>query len=116
MYNVVMEKRLYEYIKFIEKTTEKPGKELVAYHREMVANFQHERLVHLIIMLFFVFISLVLVALTVAASVFFSVELFIWPLMGTTVVVVVMTGFYVRHYYVLENGVQKLYDYSKKLL
>ena len=52
-----MEDKIREYEKFIEeKTSENLGPiervKVAEYHKEMVANFQHERLIHLIIMLF----------------------------------------------------------------
>ena len=112
-----MEKKLKEYKVFIAKAAEHPERGLVEYHREMVGNFQHERLAHLIIMLFFVFISLCLIGLSIATRVLAPTWDIWWltPLYAATVIVVVVTGFYVKHYYVLENGVQELYKYSEKL-
>ena len=52
-YNVLMNKKLQDYIKYIEKESEKPSKELQEYHKTMVQQFQHERLIHLIVTLFF---------------------------------------------------------------
>ena len=54
-----MEDKIREYEKFIEKKTSGnlgpiERVKLAEYHKEMVANFQHERLVHLLVMLFFV--------------------------------------------------------------
>jgi len=112
-----MEKELKEYREFIGKSAGKSSRDLSGYHREMVRNFQHERLVHLIIMLFFVFISLCFVGLSVALCLMLPCEAFIylWPMYGATLILAVVTGFYVRHYYVLENGVQQLYKYSTKI-
>ncbi len=115
-----MEEKIREYESFIQKRTEqKLGPleriRLAEYHKEMVANFQHERLVHLLIMLFFVVVSLGLIGT-------FSVISYLWgfcieliPFYILIVVVVVLTVFYVKHYYFLENHIQGLYKYTKKL-
>ena len=58
-YNTLMEKRIKEYEKFIKEAAKHPTPELKAYHNEMVRNFQHERAIHLAIMLFFIAITLI---------------------------------------------------------
>ena len=111
-----MEKKLRDYTRFIEGAVGKGGKELAGYHREMVANFQHERLVHLIIMLFFVGLSLVGIGASAVIWVFYpTYQIFLTPMIVATGLLVIITGFYVKHYYVLENGVQNLYKFCEKL-
>lgn len=118
-YNVLMNKKLQDYIKYIEKESEKPSKELQEYHKTMVQQFQHERLIHLIVTLFF--------ALFMILFFIFFGALEIWlPRGGWGEVIIagigiidgillVVTLFYVRHYFQLENGVQKLEEITKKL-
>ena len=115
-----MENRLKEYEKFISEELEDGNRssELVEYHREMVANFQHERLVHLIITLFFALLAIA--ALSVSGLIMGSFPLSEWlifsPIFALALIPAVLTGFYVRHYYFLENHIQKLYDVSRKFL
>jgi ABC-type bacteriocin/lantibiotic exporter with double-glycine peptidase domain len=112
MYN-----QLQEYTSYIKTASAHPSKSLAAYHAEMLHNFQHERLVHLIITLFFVFISLLLIALS--ATLFFvfpaTSVLYLLPLFIITLTLTTLSVAYIVHYYHLENGVQNLYQYSEKL-
>lgn len=120
MYNKIMEKQIKEYEKFIEKASR--GKlssteqaKLADLHQEMIANFQFERLIHLIITLFFVVISFIVLALTAWLLAVDGFSLMTLPMVIATVIIVILTSFYVRHYYFLENHIQKLYEYTKKL-
>ena len=115
-----MEKKLHDYEKQIEKL-EKEAKtpaeraKLAEYHREMVANFQHERLIHLIVTLFFALISVTFLFISAWAEVTYHFGKEMIPLYILTAMLVILTGFYVRHYYVLENHIQGLYKYTEKL-
>lgn len=95
----------------------KNAKKLYKYHREAVRNFQHERLIHLIVTVFFASMQIMAVAATISLSLLpTNVGTLINWLMITICLVLAVTGiFYVRHYYLLENGVQRLYEFSKKL-
>lgn len=115
-----MEDKIKEYEKYIKEKVKKgmgPVERLkvAEYHREMVENFQHERLVHLIIMLFFVGVSLGL--LTVFAILVYNVGLLVelTPFYLLCLIVVILTACYIRHYYFLENHIQGLYKYTKQL-
>jgi hypothetical protein len=123
-----MDKALQEHISIMEfklKSWEKKGspdekrrREMRAtyrHHQVKVRDFQHERLVHLLVTLFFGFLCLVsLVALF--ATVFSGISLL--PLLASLLVLVVFITelFYIRHYYLLENGVQKLYTITDRLV
>lgn len=115
-----MEDRIRKYEKFInEKIDRKTGvKDLWQYHREMVADFQHERLVHLLIMLFFILITLAAIVISCIFSVVTPMEywMFLAPLYLLTLLLVVLSIAYVKYYYFLENHIQKLYDLSEKFL
>jgi hypothetical protein len=78
---------------------------------EQISFFQHERLIHLLVTLFFglIFVMLVIAGLVLQHAVFYVLV----PLLA------LMLFFYVWHYYRLENGVQQLYridlEIEKKL-
>ncbi len=121
-----MDKRLKEYIRYIDYESDKLSqtkdkgdeyyhklKRIAAHHRLAVKNFQHERLVHLFVTLFFggAFITIFLFYLGQQdmPQVLHTPLVIIIGMLGIT------TVFYIHHYYRLENGVQRLYQYSKKL-
>lgn len=111
-----MEQRIKEYEEFIKKRVSKPDEKLISYHREMLANFQHERLVHLIIMLFFVAITFVVTAICIFTLATMK-SMMVWeflPMIIAAVLLWILSFFYVRHYYFLENHVQGLYNISKE--
>ncbi|MBQ6393836.1 hypothetical protein IJH74_01145 [Candidatus Saccharibacteria bacterium] len=110
-----MENRIREYEKFIAVSAKKPNASLIAYHREMVQNFQHERLIHLIITLFFASLTILTIIITGWISCIISDLLVIGPLILLATILLILTLFYIKHYYFLENHIQKLYDFSKKL-
>ncbi len=113
-----MEKKIREYEKFAESQIKKGVSEkFISYHREMLRNFQHERLVHLIIMLFFITITLVMtfVCLWIIASVQMDGILSYLPAGVATLVLWILSIAYVKHYYFLENHIQSMYDISKRL-
>ncbi|MBQ6461130.1 hypothetical protein IKG16_02330 [Candidatus Saccharibacteria bacterium] len=110
-----MENRIKEYEKFIAKAAKSPTRELADYHAEMVANFQHERLVHLIIMLFFVFLTLFSIAAMFFIMMNFYDPLVFVPICLLAAILFILSLFYIKHYYFLENHIQKLYKYNKIL-
>ena len=94
--------------------TEGASDELRAYHAQRISEFQHERLVHLLIMLFFgglalLFVGVFLWVLTLGATL-------LTILAGVLAVLIfVLELFYIAYYYRLENGVQKLYALTERL-
>lgn len=78
-----------------------------AEHLTQISFFQHERLVHLIVTVLFAILEIFAIAL----AMFFTG-------IGTLLLVVVVLGLlipYIRHYYILENEVQKMYGQYDKL-
>lgn len=69
--------------------------------------FQHERLIHLIVTVTVALLTLLSFLGTLAIP---DNRMYI-----VLPVLVVLLGFYIAHYYVLENGVQKLYEFYDKL-
>ncbi len=105
-----MRKYLNDYINEIDdkiKTKNITEKDIKA-HLIKIKFFQHERLIHLLVTLFyglFLFLS---------TMIFTIIPLFLIILY----IVLIILIFYVRHYFFLENGVQylyKQYDEMKKI-
>lgn len=115
-----MEKRIRAYEKFIKKASGQELSEtervrLVEYHHEMMESFQHERLCHLLVMMFFLLVTLGFVLGVAWSMAFMGVYLEMLPCYLLVGLLVILTGCYVKHYYFLENHIQKLYDYTAKL-
>lgn len=106
-----MKNYLGNYVKEIDKKIEegKISKEDLDNHLIKIKFFQHERLIHLLVTLFygiFMFLSVMI---------FQSICLFVIILY----LVIIILIFYVKHYFYLENNVQYLYvqyDKMKKLV
>ena len=119
-----MEKTIREYKKFIKlETSRNLSKDDLArlerYHLGMMANFQQERACHLRVMLFFVTITLITLF---GSTVYFYCACnsclpfyLIASIIALNVILVLMSFFYVKHYYFLENNIQDLYKYNKKI-
>jgi hypothetical protein len=76
-------------------------------HERKIHYLQHERLIHLLVMLF--------VGLFTLLSFFFALLLARTELYIITAVFLSLCIPYVYHYYQLENGVQRLYRLSNKI-
>ena len=116
-----MEKKILKYEKFIEQEagrelSEDERERLIKLHAEMLKNFQKERSIHLNVTLFFALLAIVAVALVAWAIVNYGWTLEMIPLYILALILVILTGFYVKHYYFLENHIQGLYKYTKELL
>ena len=81
--------------------------ELLAYHDKQISWMQHERLAHLITMLF--------VCLFFLLTFGFTMIHFIIPCILLTALLLVLTAAYILHYYRLENSVQGWYSLSNKI-
>lgn len=103
-----MKKYLYEYTseeenKLKKDIKDKDIKELV----DKINFFSHERLIHLLVTLFF---SLISIIFTILCFTYYNYLILI-----ITIILYVMVLFYVIHYYRLENGVQYLYKLYDKM-
>lgn len=118
-----MKKEIEEYLVFIQEEVDK-GKsseevaKLIDLHKTKIAEFEHERLVHLIITLFFGFMFFVVMALTIAVAT--DSNSLVPPasvigMCALALILCVLELFYIKHYYFLENSVQKMYKYDYKL-
>ncbi|MCL1839943.1 hypothetical protein FWF89_03045 [Candidatus Saccharibacteria bacterium] len=114
-----MEKKLKTYHDFLKKASAHPTPELIKYHKQMLAAFQHERLIHLIVTMFFALFMIIFFIFTTTLFLALSPSLwsniFCYSAAFITLILFVVTLFYIRHYYQLENGVQKLEELTTKL-
>ncbi len=69
--------------------------------------FEHERLVHLLVTLFF--------ALLFVIGILFFYAFPALPILALAVAFLALLVPYIRHYYILENGTQKLYSLYDEL-
>ena len=109
-----MGKRIKDYIAtMIKVSAEMAGGKIKQNKSEVLSEmlvqigfFQHERLIHLIVTVLFAFLTI----FTAACSCF-SDNLYYGILYcSLCVLCLVLLVPYIHHYYVLENGVQKLYE------
>lgn len=70
--------------------------------------FQHERLVHLIVTVTFALLAVVGLIFVCLDGSMGSLAL--------EVLFIILLIPYIRHYYILENGVQRLYEYYDKII
>lgn len=107
-----MTRQITAYLFFLEEffAAEHTPEELLKQRGELLRRigfYQHERIVHLIV--------------TMSFAIFFLLSLGLWianngiGLMVLTVLLLVMTIAYIKHYYFLENSVQKMYLYYFKV-
>lgn len=116
---MLMDKKLRNYIEYIKKESKHPTPELIEYHKVMTQQFQHERLIHLIVTMFFALFLILFFSAFLALSVALPLSgagMFLTGGIGMiTLILLVVTLFYIRHYYQLENGTQVLEDITRKL-
>lgn len=108
-----MDKQITEHYQIVIKRLETAKSqtdlaELARYHRTRVQEFQHERLIHLLVTFFFAGLFLASLAAFLATAV---MGLAMNCLLGLLALILfVLELAYIRHYYQLENGVQRLYE------
>ena len=94
----MMKKYLYDYIKEVDNI-KNCNKEILDVHLNKIMFFQHERLIHLIVTIFYAILFLIFLALGFVHFSFFII----------TAILFVFLICYIIHYFNLENGVQYLY-------
>ena len=94
-----------------EVPTRKDYEKLLAYHLHQIAFFQHERLVHLIVTALFAILGFTVLAIILITGPDGSILLY--PLFLAIVILLIP---YIWHYFLLENGVQKMYAQYDELL
>lgn len=77
-------------------------------HMDKIAFMQHERIVHfLVTMMFAVILSIFMVGMLLTENIMLTV---------LVTIIIVLLIFYIKHYYFLENTVQKMYVIYDKIL
>lgn len=106
-----MKKRILTYRKYIDSLLasdeQYDWKYIKQEHITQVAFFQHERLVHLIVTVTFAVLELLTVCAYVIVGSLDSTLSF--PLLILALLIIVLLIPYIKHYYLLENEVQKMY-------
>ena len=96
------QRRLKEYADLAEL------EEIFLEHKDKIAFMQHERIVHFLVTMMFA----IVLAIFICAFLFVeNPALFI-----LVVIIMVLLGFYIKHYYFLENTVQKMYRLYDEML
>ena len=95
-------------------TDEKELAEIKAEHMDKIAFMQHERIVHFLV----TFMFAIVLCLFVAVMIFISKDggMTTIGVMALVVIIMVLEGFYIKHYYFLENTVQKMYKVYDEIL
>ena len=104
-----MKKELYEQIDKIDKLlkeNKKIDEDIIKNHLIKIGFFQHERLIHLLVTLFYVIVFFMFCALGFVHYIFFSIA----------IILLIFCLFYIVHYFHLENGVQYLYKQYDKMI
>ncbi|NLM97230.1 MAG: hypothetical protein GX175_06450 [Halanaerobiaceae bacterium] len=100
-------KKHEEYLRSILSSKEAYSEEFLKYHLRQISWIQHERLVHLLVMFFAAFLLILsFTALYLTGS---------WPFALLFLLLLVLTCFYIKHYYFLENTVQRWYRIANYL-
>ena len=105
-----MEKRILTYRKYIDELLlqeDADWERIREEHLVQVGFFQHERLVHLIVTVIFALFAVLSVGMAFLLMAFGTEGAGSWLLVVAAFLVLLVP--YVRHYYILENEVQKMY-------
>lgn len=95
------QRRLKEY------TDRSELEEIFLEHKDKIAFMQHERIVHFLVTMMFA----IVLAIFVCAFLLTENP----ALMLLVVIIMVLLGFYIKHYYFLENTVQEMYKIYDKI-
>ncbi|MCD7957996.1 MAG: hypothetical protein LUF89_00245 [Ruminococcus sp.] len=101
-----MTKYFRAYLTFLEemlKNDDTDWQRLIQLHCQKIRDFQHERLVHLLVMMLVAICTLACFLVIIISN-----KITLIPL---ALVLLVLLVFYIKHYYFLENNVQLLYRY-----
>lgn len=108
-----MKRRILTYMQQIDELLQAPPDDTdwdkaIENHLTQIRFFQHERLIHLIVtVLFALMTTSVVVGLVSSSNIWLAILLI--PLL-------ILLFPYINHYYLLENGVQKMYEQYDRML
>lgn len=102
-----MKKRILDYKCRIDNLIKEDSpstdwKKVMEEHLIQISFFQHERLVHLIVMVLFALMTLTTIAVGIIAD-------YPYMFLGTVMLLILLIP-YISHYYLLENEVQHMYE------
>ena len=106
-----MEQRILNYRKYIDELISQDNSDwdaVIKEHLIQVSFFQHERLIHLIVTVTFALLEVIVIALSVVS---FTIGV---GLLAIALLVLLIP--YIRHYYILENEVQKMYGQYDRMV
>ncbi|MBQ9807250.1 MAG: hypothetical protein IJM55_00090 [Ruminococcus sp.] len=89
-------------------TTPEELAEIMSEHKDKIAFMQHERIVHFLVTMMFALILAIFMIGTLLLNNFMLLVL--------VTIIIVLEGFYIKHYYFLENTVQKMYRVYDEML
>ena len=106
-YLIFIDNKIAEYKKEPPKSVEEIDTE-ISRHLIQISMFQHERLIHLIVTVLFTIITIFTILYNIICQ-------------NETVFILIIALFvlllpYIKHYYLLENGVQKMYMQYDEML
>lgn len=82
--------------------------EILAEHMDKIAFMQHERIVHfLVTMMFALVLAIFMVGMLLTEN---------FMLLILVAIIIILLAFYIKHYYFLENTVQKMYKVYDRIL
>lgn len=105
-----MEQRILNYRKYIDELLQEKDidwKALQKEHLIQIGFFQHERLIHLIVTVIFAVLTMMAICMAFGLMALGVEGAFGWLLIMAVFMVLLIP--YIRHYYILENEVQKMY-------
>lgn len=96
-----MRKYITEYISSIDKliNDKKYNNDIISEHLIKISFFQHERLIHLLVTLFYALVFIIFLGLIMLTYLFIPIA----------VILFIFLLFYIRHYFYLEHCVQYMY-------
>ncbi len=116
-----MEKRILSYRKYIdsllsEADADTDWQQICEQHLIQIGFFQHERLVHLIVTVIFAILEMLSISLfTIVSNMDKAAEMTVPGLGLLCIVFFILLIPYIRHYWILENEVQKMYGQYDKI-
>lgn len=107
-----LKKRILAYLKYLSETdiSSLDDDDLKAFRDDLLIQiyyFQHERFIHLVVTVTFAILTFITLAIGLSGITT------AYALLGLLVILLVP---YIKHYYLLENGVQKMYTYYDTLV
>lgn len=101
-----MRKRILKTVKeaedYLQGKSSVDSVEMLKYLDRWIGYFQHERLVHLIVTVVFAIMCMMsILGLYISGNILF---------IGVIILFIITMGFYIEHYYLLENKTQYLYE------